>query len=224
MDRLKEMVQGGYVVESIIYPWDQFIKLKRTRCGSVDELKTDYPRLFEVFGEKEVTEFLEGIWDSIPMITPGEAFAEPTHERRAVAFNHIGPARMMEQIDEKYKKCIDVFEAGENFWDRYELWQVDPKAIQLPEEFRQDNLQIVRCWCPSKGTEHWLWVDHRMNFKDAGEAIAWTCLCPIPIEQIEAIYRQGEVYTFEEKPGTRLLDQPVHMTKRDYFRLLKEQT
>lgn len=215
---------------AITFRFDEWIKLKRTQNGSVEEFKNSYPAYFERFPDLE--EWLLEIWNDLPTVSAKEAFAQETDDRKRVYFEHIDPAEMMKMC--KNKRLVHTYESNAKTWKHgapekghvhhiYNLYSLPPSDLGIRGDI---DIYAVQCFCPSTLKEHWIWVNHEVQRcrEDAGEAIAWTCMTPFYVEDLLAIYRQGEGYVFKAKKGARRYEEPQHMMKEDYFRLITEET
>lgn len=204
-----------FEIDNQLFTFDEFCKLKKTRCNTVPELLNDFP----ILKGHELVPFLEEVWDEVIPLTFQEAMAEPSVERKRIMFFHLGPARLIAKV--KDKKILDTYKHSDKQGDTYHLWDINPKELGFVREIQ---MKAIQCWCPSTNKEYWIFVDHRKDYctkPNAKDAIAWTCLCPIINPQ--AIYRQGEVYVFEESKDSVPCD-PYHMQGEEYFNLLKRQT
>lgn len=215
------MEKRVFIMYRTPFELEEFLRLKRTQCGSVEELLTVYPSIAE---DEELMWILKDTWDSIPQVSIKEAFEQPTDARKRCYFDHIGVVRMMSTLD---KELIDTYvHHEENPSGAYELYKVDTAKLGLVNSF--DFFAAVRMWCPSTYKEHWLWVDHREDFvvnkPSAKEAIAWCCQSPYDVKDIKSIHRQGEVFIFEHAPDAKPLKEPIHLKAEDYFRLLQQET
>lgn len=230
MDVSKRFTKSLFQEGVIMFKFDEWIKLKRTQNGSVDEFKNSYPTYFELFPDLE--EWLIEMWPHIETFGAKDAFNQPNDDRRRVYFEHIDPVEMMAECHNK--KLVHTFEANEKTWKHgspekghvhhvYNLYAVPPSDLKIKGDI---NIYAVQCFCPSTLKEHWIWVNHEEKrcTKDAGEAIAWTCVSPYNPADLKAIYRQGEGYIFEAKKGARRMKEPVHLTKDVYFNLITEET
>lgn len=201
-----------FMIDNLCVGFNEFLKIKKARCGSVEELIQDYPYLKNF---PDQIEFFYEVWDDIVPITMEDAFMKTSIDYQRVYFHHLGVVRMMSKLN---KKLVNTYKHSDKLGHTYELYEISNPELGI------EQAAAVRCWCPSTGNEHWLWVDHRLDFvtgkKSAKDAIAWTCSSPVDVKDIKKIHRQGEVYIFEVQENARRLDAPVHLTGKEYFSLL----
>lgn len=222
---LKQIILPG---SSVVYSFDEWLRLTKTRFPNLEEALRENSGLPE-----SNRQFIEEIWEDIEPLNWLECFSIEDTDKRRVYFEHLGPVTMFHQTEKKKLLDTFVFEKGARHLNQdikghtYELWEIDGRALKLP---RVTTLHVLRFNCPSTLNEYIMFVDRSriLNAKvsfNAKEAVAWTCRSPIAVKDIAKIHRQGEVYTFVAKDlNVKPLQRPIHLTAKDYWRLIDQQT
>jgi len=199
--------------------------------------------------------FVEECWDRIEPVTVEEALQQENTEDRRVFFDAIGIEKLFKSLDPKLldrqvlKKNRtrwddELNEYTYTFEDVYELYEM--KATKLFEKDRWGNeptqhIYAVRCWCTTTNREYWLYVPreaalganwwHRNNNEatepDAIRAIAWTVRVDVPEENVEKIYRQGDIIVAKMKDSAKATEttfNPYHLSKEQYLSLMYSET
>lgn len=223
-----------YIIQNTTWTFDEYIRLKKARCGSVKEWMNDDPNPFKLY--PDLKDFAHEIWDNIvPLdvktifnkeIPKGLPFWSKTEDRLRVMFFHVGPSNIMNNI--KTKKLLDTYKhnGGKVQSDIYNLYSFPSKEIGLNDN---QEVFIFQCWCPSTEKEHWLYVSNQEPFARSGSysaknAVAWACLLPQDVEVTE-IFRQGEVFTFSYKGQLPKGEVRLrHATPDEYWNKLKVAT
>lgn len=125
--------------------------------------------------------------------------------------------------------------------DTYELFKVSSSHFSKKTDSfsTTDDVYFVKCKDTSTDREYLIWVDLRSvyttnNDKDywwtplneiedkvnALMAIAWTIQTNIPNGKISKIIRQGDCILIKPKSGFLPLDNPRHLTEKEYLTLL----
>jgi hypothetical protein len=199
--------------------------------------------------------FVEECWDRIKPMTVEEALAVANTEERRVYFDAIGIEKLFKSLDPVLldKQVIDKKrtrwdddhkEYTHTFEDVYELYQIE--GTKLFELDRWGNpaptIYAVRCWCTTTNREYWLYVPREAalgnrwwmnsdkededNKPDAIRAIAWTVRIDVPEENVDKIYRQGDIIVVKLKdrsnPKTSTFN--YHLTKEKYLELMYSET
>lgn len=128
------------------------------------------------------------------------------------------------------------------FEDVYELYEIDGhKMFETDRWGRRPNpVYAVRCWCTTTNREYWLYVnseaatgsrwsmpDEEDIVYDAIRAIAWTIRVDVAEEQIDKIYRQGDIIVVKlnDVPQVPL---PIgfmrHLSKETYLEKMYSET
>ncbi len=173
--------------------------------------------------------FVEEMWDSIEPVTVKQALSRENTEERRVFFDCIGVEKLFKELkpilrdrqvltkkrtkwDEKHNPVVYEFE------DIYELYEIEGKKLYEKDQWGNEPQPVyaVRCWCTTTNREYWLYVNEqaalgetRFNSDetklkyDAIQAIAWTIRVDVDEENIEKLYRQGDVIVAKLKPGTK---------------------
>lgn len=125
--------------------------------------------------------------------------------------------------------------------DTYELFKVSSSHFSKnSDSFRTtDDVYFVKCKDTSTDREYLIWVDlrsvYRTNIEEnwrfvtneiieknvnALMAIAWTIQTNIAKGKISEIIRQGDCILIKPKSGFLPLDNPRHLTEKEYLKLL----
>jgi hypothetical protein len=197
--------------------------------------------------------FVEECWNRIEPVTVEEALQQENTEDRRVFFDAIGIEKLFKSLDPKLldrqvlKKNRtrwddELNEYTYTFEDVYELYEIDGKKLYETDRWGNEPRPIyaVRCWCTTTNREYWLYVpveaalgsnwwyrDDVRNEPDAIRAIAWTVRIDVPAENVEKIYRQGDIIVAKIKPRAKLEEttfSPYHLSKDQYLSLMYSET
>jgi hypothetical protein len=76
--------------------------------------------------------------------------------------------------------------------------------------------------------ERWCYSNEELREKpDAIRSIAWTVRIDVPEENVEKIYRQGDIIVAKMKPKAKINEstvRPYHLTKEQYLSLMYSET
>jgi hypothetical protein len=199
-------------------------------------------------------QFVKECWNKIKPVTVEEALkVENTEERRTYfdcigiekLFNSLSPTLLDRQVLKKFRTRWDdeLKEYTHEFEDVYELYQIDGKKLYDKDRWGNDPSPVfaVRCWCTTTNREYWLYVPREAalgrqwwsttegnseNIPDAIRAIAWTVRVDVPEENLEKIYRQGDIIVAKIKPRAKLTEytSEYHLTKEQYLSLMYSET
>ncbi len=196
---------------------------------------------------KDFDEFVQECWDKIEPVTVEDALKLENTEDRRVYFDAIGIEKLFKQLDPKLldKQVVkkkrqrwdeNFKEYTYEFEDVYELYQIE--GTKLFEKDRWGNTPepvfAVRCWCTTTNREYWLYVtkeaalgdrwwyndEDGKSQPDAIRAIAWTVRVDVPEENIEKIYRQGDIIVVKMNDVAKHTEhtfRPYHLTKEQYY-------
>lgn len=200
-------------------------------------------------------QFVQECWNKIQPVTVEEALKQDNTEDRRTYFDAIGIEKLFKSLNPKLldKQVLkksrtrwdDEFnEYVHEFEDVYELYQIE--GIKMFEKDRwgnppREDIYAVRCWCTTTNREYWLYVpreaamgrqwwatgDSVDNKADAIRAIAWTVRIDVPEENVEKIYRQGDIIVAKLKPRAKLevtTHSPYHLDKEQYLALMYSET
>jgi hypothetical protein len=187
--------------------------------------------------------FIEEMWDSIKPATVQEALAKENAEERRVYFDCIGVQELFKQLEptlrdrqvikKKRTKWNDKNDPYQyEFEDVYELYEIDGRKMFETDRWGRTPNPVfaVRCWCTTTNREYWLYVDSQAATGerwftpgdevtyDAIRAIAWTIRVDVAEEQIERLYRQGDIIV------VKLNDVPQVPLPIGFFRHLSKET
>lgn len=195
-------------------------------------------------------EKLEDIWNDIKPMTFSEIAQIDNLEHRRVGIVCLGLERLITEVEPKLvssktlkKTTTYINRQGElvteKFSDTYELYQVNGEKFgDTKNSWRKmDDCYFVKFKDTSTDREYMCWVDPssvlRANTKDqwarfekpmqinAIQCIAWTFQTNVPEGNIEEIKRQGDCILIKPKDtSVPLLDQPRHLTEKEYLKLL----
>ncbi len=203
---------------------------------------------------KDFDAFVQECWDSVVPVTVEEALQLENTEERRTYFDAIGIQKLFEGLDPKLldKQTIkksrvrwdDEFkEYTHEFEDIYELYEIEATKMFKTDRWGNEPTQhiyAVRCWCTTTNREYWLYVpreaalgsnwwnrDDKRNKADAIRAIAWTVRVDVPEENVEKIYRQGDIIVAKMKDSAKATEttfNPYHLSKEQYLSLMYSET
>lgn len=164
-------------------------------------------------------------------------------------FKSLEPELLDRQVIKKKRARWD----GDNkeytneFEDVYELYKIEAKKL-FPDSSSIDSWRVsnssiyaVRCWCTTTNREYWLYVtreaalggnwwysdETERSKPDAIRAIAWTIRVDVHEEDIEKIYRQGDIIVVKMKDDADISKStltPYHLEKEQYLSLMYSET
>ena len=193
--------------------------------------------------------FIEEMWDSIEPATVEQALARENAEERRVFFDCIGVQRLFKQLEptlrdrQVIKKKRTKWDDNDDpyqyeFEDIYELYEIDGlKMFETDRWGRTPNpVFAVRCWCTTTNREYWLYVDNEAATGerwfspgddakyDAIRAIAWTIRVDVSEEQIEKLYRQGDIIVAKLNDTAQPMTFFRHLSKEAYLEKMYSET
>jgi hypothetical protein len=197
--------------------------------------------------------FVEECWNRIEPFTVEDALKVTNVEERRTYFDAIGIEKLFKGLEPKLldrqvlkknrTRWDDEFkEYTHTFEDVYELYEIDGKKLYDKDRWGNDPQPIfaVRCWCTTTNREYWLYVPreaalgsrwwHRSindSEPDAIRAIAWTVRIDVNPEDVEKIYRQGDIIVAKMKDSAKLTQStfsPYHLDKEQYLSLMYSET
>jgi hypothetical protein len=198
--------------------------------------------------------FVEECWNRIEPVTVEEALQLENTEERRTYFDAIGIEKLFKGLDPKLldKQTIkksrtrwdeEFKEYTHEFEDIYELYEIDAKKMFKTDRWGnepKEHIYAVRCWCTTTNREYWLYVpreaalgtswwnrDSEATKADAIRAIAWTVRVDVPEENVERIYRQGDIIVAKMKDSakaTQTTFNPYHLSKEQYLSLMYSET
>ena len=199
-------------------------------------------------------QFVQECWNKIEPFTVKDALNIENTEERRTYFDCIGIENLFKSLDPKLldKQVVkksrtrwdDDFKSyTHEFEDVYELYEIE--GDKLFEKDRWGNtpnpVYAVRCWCTTTNREYWLYVpreaalgnrwwsssDDEKTQPDAVRAIAWTIRVDVPEENLEKIYRQGDIIVAKMKDSAKITEStftPYHLSKEQYLSLMYSET
>jgi len=194
-------------------------------------------------------EQLEEFWNEIVPATFQDIALLPNLEQRRIGIVHLGIEEVVKQVNPKLlsKKTIKkettwINEQGglvnHKFNDTYELYEVNGEVFSqgLESSWRKmENCHYIRCKDTSTDREYLIWVDLQSVYRtnelgdmwqwdkskiNAIQCIAWTIQTNVPKGKIEKIVRQGDCVMIKPKGNFVPLDNPRHLTDKEYLNLL----
>jgi hypothetical protein len=199
--------------------------------------------------------FVEECWNRIEPFTVEDALKIANVEQRRTYFDAIGIEKLFKALDPKLldrqvikksrTKWDDEFkEYKYEFEDIYELYEIDGKKLYDKDRWGNDPQPIyaVRCWCTTTNREYWLYVPREAALgdrwwwfedkkagptPDAIRAIAWTVRIDVELENVDKIYRQGDIIVVKMKDKAKSSEhtiRPYHLEKNDYLSLMYSET
>lgn len=199
-------------------------------------------------------QFVQECWNKVKPVTVEEALKVANTEERRTYFDCIGIEKIFKALEpnlldkqtikKKRTRWDDKFEEyTHEFEDVYELYQIE--GTKLYEKDRWGNppnpVYAIRCWCTTTNREYWLYVpreaalgdrwwyndEHNKTQPDAIRAIAWTVRVDVPEENVEKIYRQGDIIVAKMKDSAKATEtnfNPYHLSKEQYLSLMYSET
>ena len=199
-------------------------------------------------------QFVQECWDKIEQVTVEDALKIENTEERRTYFDAIGIEKLFKSLKPKLldKQTIkksrvkwdeEFNEYTHEFEDVYELYEIEAKKMFSTDRWGNiptQNTYAVRCWCTTTNREYWLYVpreaalgatwwdrDSEDNKPDAIRAIAWTVRIDVPEENVEKIYRQGDIIVAKMKDKAKVTEttmSPYHLSKENYLSLMYSET
>lgn len=222
--------RGGFKLSEALSLW-------KAKYTDIKDLKKDIitHESLEDFGN-----FIEEFWESIEPVTVQQALAKDNTEERRVYFDCIGieklfkslePTLLDRQVITKYRtKWDDKNDPVEyQFEDVYELYGIDGSKMFEKDRWGREPEPVfaVRCWCTTTNREYWLYVNKEAatgqrwgndnSQYDAIRAIAWTIRVDVEEENIERLYRQGDIIVAKIKDDTQVSSFLRHISKEEYL-------
>jgi hypothetical protein len=230
--------RGGFTLSEALSLW-------KAKYADLKDLKKDMitHESLQDFGN-----FIEEMWTSIKPATVQEALAKENAEERRVYFDCIGVQRLFQELEptlrdrqvikKKRTKWDDNNDPYQyEFEDVYELYEIDGhKMFETDRWGRTPNpVFAVRCWCTTTNREYWLYVNSeaatgsRWSIPDdvtydAIRAIAWTIRVDVAEEQIEKLYRQGDIIVVKLTNETISVPFFRHLSKEAYLEKMYSET
>ena len=199
-------------------------------------------------------QFVQECWDKIEQVTVEDALKIENTEERRTYFDAIGIEKLFKSLKPKLldKQTIkksrvkwdeEFNEYTHEFEDVYELYEIEATKMFSKDRWGNtptQNTYAVRCWCTTTNREYWLYVpreaalgatwwnrDSEDNKPDAIRAIAWTVRIDVPEENVEKIYRQGDIIVAKMKDKAKATEatfSPYHLSKENYLSLMYSET
>lgn len=199
-------------------------------------------------------QFVQECWDKIEQVTVEDALKIENTEERRTYFDAIGIEKLFKSLKPKLldKQTIkksrvkwdeEFNEYTHEFEDVYELYEIEATKMFSKDRWGNiptQNTYAVRCWCTTTNREYWLYVpreaalgatwwnrDSEDNKPDAIRAIAWTVRIDVPEENVEKIYRQGDIIVAKMKDSAKATEttfNPYHLSKENYLSLMYSET
>lgn len=193
-------------------------------------------------------QFVQECWNKIKPVTVEEALMLENTEERRTYFDAIGIEKLFKQLDptlldkqvikKKRQRWDDEFkEYTYEFEDVYELYEIEATKLFKSDRWGnppRDHVYAVRCWCTTTNREYWLYVtkeaalgsdwwysdEKDRSTPDAIRAIAWTVRIDVEANNIEKIYRQGDIIVVKMTDVAKHTEhtfRPYHLTKEQYL-------
>jgi hypothetical protein len=231
--------RGGFTLSEALSLW-------KAKYADLKDLKKEIiiHESLQDFGN-----FIEEMWSSIKPATVEQALARNNAEERRVFFDCIGVVELFKQLEptlrdrqvikKKRTKWDDNNDPYQyEFEDVYELYEIDgSKMFEKDQWGREPNpVFAVRCWCTTTNREYWLYVNSEAatgqrwfsagddaNY-DAIRAIAWTIRVDVAEEQIERLYRQGDIIIAKLNDTVESIPFFRHLSKEAYLEKMYSET
>lgn len=206
----------GYTIEGVSGLPEYFAKrIIITRFGADKEAAKRY---LEPYRGTELYDTIEGQWYEISPIAPAESANHEDLAVKRLLFWAIRPERLFPSLSptlmDTYDREVpgpvwdkDGNESQRTYRRRYELYQVDPAKLGVTAETGSSYINVLRCWCPSTGNEHWIMLQSRgdryvcdVEGNSAKNAAAdllristYSTYAYRDCKGTDAIYRQGDI-------------------------------
>jgi hypothetical protein len=235
------------------YELSEALRLWKTKFDDFKSFKKD---VITHEGLEDFGKFVEECWNDIKPVTVQEALKLENTEHRRIYFDCIGVKKLFETLKPKLRdrqvitkkrtKWDDNLNPVEyTFDDVYELYQIDGEKLFGKDKWGRNANPVfaVRCWCTTTNREYWIYVnnqaaidktwwseEHEKNDEyeyDAIRAIAWTVRVDVPEQNIEKIYRQGDIIIVklkDEAKSTESSYNSYHLNKQQYLNLMYSET
>jgi hypothetical protein len=234
--------------------WDLTTALRLWKTKYQDDYRDFQKEVIIHESLNDFDQFVQECWDTIEPVTVEDALKVANTEERRTYFDAIGIEKLFKGLDPKLldrqvlkknrTRWDDEFnEYTHTFEDVYELYEIDGKKLYDKDRWGNDPQPIfaVRCWCTTTNREYWLYVpreaalgrnwwvggDGPENKPDAIRAIAWTVRIDVHPEDVEKIYRQGDIIVAKMKDSVKLTGStfnPYHLDKEQYLSLMYSET
>lgn len=204
-------------------------------------------------GLNDFNEFVKSVWNDVQPVTVEDALKQENTEDRRIYFDAIGVQKLFKSLNPKllHKEVIkkkrvkwddENKEKEHIFEDVYELYEIEGTKLFKKTKWgnHSESIYAVRCWCTTTNREYWLYVTKQAALgddwwreglqkskPDAIRAIAWTIRVDVPEENIEKIYRQGDIIVVkikDEAKNTESAFRPYHLEKKQYLNLMYSET
>ena len=233
--------------------WDLTTALRLWKTKYQDDYRDFQKEVIVHESLKDFDLFVQECWNRIEPFTVEDALKVANTEERRTYFDAIGIEKLFKQLDPKLldKQVLkksrtrwdDEFnEYTYEFEDVYELYEIEGTKLYDLNKWGQvpQPIYAVRCWCTTTNREYWLYVpreaalgaswwqvDNEDTKPDAIRAIAWTVRIDVPVEDVEKIYRQGDIIVAKIKAeidSTTTSALPYHLSKEHYLQLMYSET
>lgn len=217
------MIETVVYIDLVPFTIDKLIKLMKHRFRTAEAFVAASEIVFR--SKPHLKDIVIEQWANIEPLSIEELFnpaVKYTDASARVYFQTVGPRAIFTEL--RNKKMINRAEFTSThptqgkFQNVYELYTISDD--RLPNS----RAAVLLCYCPSTGVDHYLYVNPtgpHIDNADALEALASICYCPYDPSGVVEINRQGEVYYFTVRQGTRRLQTSVPMTKSDYLKKIK---
>lgn len=204
-------------------------------------------------GLNDFNEFVKSVWEDVQPVTVEDALKQENTEDRRTYFDAIGVQKLFKSLDPKLldRQVInktrvrwddEYTEKDHVFEDVYELYEIEGTKLFKADKWGTgpSNVYAVRCWCTTTNREYWLYVpreaalgdawwhnNETKSLPDAIRAIAWTIRIDVPIENVERIYRQGDIIVTKIKDSAKdsfFTFKSYHLSKENYLSLMYSET
>ncbi len=218
------------IVENTVFDYDlgcRLLKLKHSECP--------FPEL-------------EDVWEHIEPLSFKEIAKFKNLEERRVGILCLGIEKLVKEISPKLVNSVTlkknttwINEKGEletkAFDDTYELYKVEGKHFTggLERWQTMEDCYYIKCKDTSTDREYLIWVDIRSVYRtnidknswgidvdkiNAIQCVAWTIQTNVPEGNIKEIIRQGDCILIRPNGEYKPLDEPRHLTEKEYRKLL----
>lgn len=220
------------------------LSLWKAKYSDIKDLKKDIiiHESLEDFGN-----FIAELWDSIEPVNVKQALAINSTEVRRIFFDCIGIQKLFASLEPQLrdrqvvKKKRTKWDDDNNpleyeFEDVYELYEIEGKKLFDVDRWGNEPNPVyaVRCWCTTTNREYWLYVNQEAATGqrwqrdeceyDAIRAIAWTIRVDVREDEIEKLYRQGDIIVAKIKDDASIMSWPRHISKEEYLTKLYSET
>lgn len=225
----------GYCIHSL----QKLVSVLKLRHSSFQHFVTrEYEREWTNYSSSyflKILNKIEKLWDKTEPIKPEAFFDSYDREFRLFCFSYVGVGTLIKKLGalkiNEAQIPVNYFQYDRNGNEssvkkinHYEVYAVENSRLGLYSRGRDKHSYAVKCWCPSTGNEHWLWIEPQYK-NNALTAVASTFrIHENIIPHIRCLKRQGDLLICELKKEVSPEGNIRPLTATEYFSLLEAET